>query len=227
MIYGLFFSAGNQSRFGSQHPKALSSINGRILLDYNIESISPYVDRPYVVCSPNNQHFFNKYDKIVINSGKGCGDAVMEALKVINPKNSDSCYVQWGDSLVDNNLYPLIKTNEQAISIPCTLEHNPYVQIIPYNNTARVKFSKYEPTGEYGLHDQSVFYMPAQFALKELIAFANKITHNGKYQTKYNNEMLFLDLFNQLDTKALIVQNNLKAYSFNTIKELAELNNGR
>lgn len=227
MIYGLFFAAGKQSRFGITTPKALSLIGNKVLLDCNFKNIEPFVDKSYVVCSNENAYFFDKYPKIAIDSGKGCGDAVMKALYSLNPSADDFCYVQWGDSFVNDKLYPLIKNNAQTVKIPCYYESNPYVQVIPDGETVKIKFSKYEKTDDFGLHDQSVFYMPAQYALKELIAFAGKITENGQYRTKHNNEMLFLDLFNEMGTKAQIVENTIKSFSFNTLKELRELNNGR
>jgi len=223
MIYGLFFSAGNQTRFGSNVPKALAQIGNKTLLDYNIKNIAPFVGKYYVVCSHNNSNYFDDYNKIVIDSGKGCGDAVMQALLKLKPKDNDYCYIQWGDAFVSKEVYYIMKYDYDAVSIPCNVEKNPYVQILPYMNTAKVKFSKYEKTDNVGLHDQSVFFAPANYVLQQLVDFSKKITYNGQYKTNRNNEMLFLDLFNIMNTNAIVIPNKEKCFSFNTLAELQNI----
>lgn len=94
LIYGLIISAGNQSRFKSTTPKALVNLGDFNLLDINISEMKPYVDKIYIVCSYNNEFYFSNYkNRIVIESGKGCGDAVMQALAMLH-KDSYSI-IKW------------------------------------------------------------------------------------------------------------------------------------
>ena len=106
MIYGLVISAGKQSRFNSEIPKALMPYKGKPLLDYNIEHLKHYCNLVYVVCSHENAHWFSSYDRLIIDSGYGCGDAVVRALKLLPPFDStDMVFIQWGDCLVDSEVY--------------------------------------------------------------------------------------------------------------------------
>ena len=94
LLYGLIIAAGNQTRFNYDIPKALVKINDVNLLDLNINYMKSYVDKIYVVCSFNNDKYFsNDINKIVIESGKGCGDAVMKALSKLH-KDSYSI-IKW------------------------------------------------------------------------------------------------------------------------------------
>ena len=224
MIYYLLMSAGKQSRYGDKMPKALVDINGKPLLDRNIENVRPFADNCIIVCSNQNQDYFANYDKIIIDSGYGCGDAVMKALNNIKPNDNDLCIIQWGDSLQEPKLYKDMLNNvKDGILIPCNYEIKPYVQIIPYQNTVKALFYKYGDNVSNGLHDQSVFIAPAKYLQYELNMFAKKIKTKEGYVHKHNNEMLFLDLFNERQTRANILLNTYKTIAFNTKKEFEKL----
>lgn len=224
MIYSIILCAGNQKRFNSTTPKALVPFKGKTLLDYNIENFNQIVDTNIVVCSNNNKDYFSNYEKIVIDSGFGCGDAVMKALNYINPSKSDICFVQWGDSIQDKQLYLyMLKSLKDGVVIPCNYEEKPYVQIVPHNQTIKALFSKYGDITKKGLHDQSVFLAPANYLQQELNEFSNYIKDGEKYKHKHNNEMLFLDLFNERQTRANVLLNNFKTFSFNTLNELEKI----
>ena len=122
MIYGLIIAAGKQSRFNSEVPKALVPYKGKPLLETNIERLRKYCNIVYVVCSPENKQWFSKYDKIVIKSGLGCGDAVYNALVSLPPVSiDDSVFIQWGDCAVDPQVYAeclrIAKTDDFADNI--------------------------------------------------------------------------------------------------------------
>lgn len=233
MIYGLIIAAGKQSRFNSEVPKALVPYKGKPLLETNIERLRKYCNIVYVVCSPENEKWFSKYDKIVIKSGLGCGDAVYNALVSLPPvsiTNDDSVFIQWGDCAVDPQVYAeclrVAKTDDsQATLIPCRLEKNPYVAIEQVlSNLINVKFSKYDKMPEQGYHDLSVFYSKSMFTLlSSLTEFRYMFFNNGKYNfPKHNNEFQFLDVFNECLTSAKIIDmtdKNLECFSFNTLEE--------
>lgn len=227
MIYGLIICAGKQSRFKSETPKALMDIDGKTLLQRNIEAMKPFCDMIYVVCSIENQHFFNVENKIVINSGKGSGDAVWQALEKLDVKKGDSCFVLWGDSLQNSSIYRFLKNNyEGKAIIPCTYEEKPYVQIIQSGeDKITVKFSKFNEPITKGYHDLSVFYCNAFELQEKLREFRNRILdQNGNYQHKHNNEMEFLDVFNETNIKANLKEvKSYKDFSFNTVEQFKQL----
>ena len=227
MVYGLIICAGKQTRFKSEVPKALVPINGKTLLQRNVDAMSTECDEIYVVCSNQNQHFFDCKNKLYFESGKGSGDAVWQALEMLNIKKGDFCYVIWGDALTTPEIYTKTKKAYKRDGVvPCVYEDKPYVQIIPKQaGGVSAKFSKFGEEISAGYHDLCVFYFDADIMLKKLRQFRNKILDaNGNYCHKHGNEMEFLDVFNETDIKPDILEmENFKAFSFNTIEQLKEL----
>lgn len=230
--YGLIIAAGNQNRFKVDTPKSLVIIeNDTCLLDISIGRLSSYCEEVYVVCSYDNEHWFNsdKYEKLIINSGLGSGDAIYKALKLLDYKNDDRVIIQWGDSLVNENLYPILLEYEgDKCFVPCTYENNPYVQVMENNNdTLSVLFSKYNDTITDGFHDMSVFYCKINILISYLQQFCRNfyVPDKQKYFHKHRNEFEFLDVFNDTDIKAQIIEVDisLQTYSFNTVDELKDI----
>ena len=229
MTYGLIISAGKQSRFESEIPKALMSCGKCTLLDINIANLSVVCNKVYVVVSTNNSSWFDGYNKLVIDSGYGCGDAVMRALSLLPLASEDTVFIQWGDCLHKLMIYPQIKdTFTDKWIIPCVKEDNPYVQIIPDADRVRVHFSKYHELITPGFHDLSLFYGNAKEMLDKLTSFASKIKSDNEtlYSHKHGNELQFLDVFNETDIKAEIL--DMVSYednSFNTVSQFNDLMN--
>ena len=226
MIYGLIFSAGNETRFRSDKPKTLSIYNNSTVLDNNIQNLKPYCDEIYIVCSKNNSHYFSNYNTIIIDSGLGCGDAVMKALLRLNLNHNDKCYVQWGDCLNNKEIIDAICDIDcqDKIIIPCVIEEHPYVELKSSDNKITVLFSKYGEKTSRGYHDFGLFFSNASYLLQKLCEFSTLISRNGKYSHKHGDEMQFLDIFNEVDTKGDIIEiGQSKAISFNTVEELGIL----
>ncbi len=228
MTYGLIIAAGNQSRFKSETPKSLVDINGETLLQKNIRNMAPFCDKIYVVCSYNNEHFFTCENKIVIESGKGSGDAVWQALEKLEIQQGDSCFILWGDCFQSKRIYETVKSEDDRVSalIPCVFEEKPYVQIIPQGkDKVSVHFSKFNESITSGFHDLSLFYCQAYELLNCLRMLRSKITDKyGNYIHKHGNEMEFLDVFNETPIRANCVEiEDYKDFSFNTVQQLAEL----
>ena len=168
MIYGLIISAGKQKRFGDKLPKSLVKYKGLTLLKVNMNNLSFNCDKVYVVCSYENEPYFFDYPHITIDSGYGCGDAVLKALEKLPLKRNDMVFIQWGDSLQEFKIYGLMVENYYTgVIIPCEIEENPYVQLLP-NYKKKVLFSKYGEETSKGYHDLSVFYGNAKNILKSL-----------------------------------------------------------
>ena len=222
MIYGLILSAGNQTRFKSDKPKSLLDVSSeRTLLDVNMSNMEQVCDKVYVVCSTANECWFKTPHKIVIESGKGCGDAVMKALQLLPLTSQDMVFIQWGDSVQEACLYiTLHDAYKGRFLIPCQKEISPYVCIVPEGETVRAHFTKYGEVVSLGYHDLSLFYGNALELRERLMQFHHTIDNNGTYTHKHGNEMQFLDVFNETDMPAEIYEvQNYKGFSFNTKKE--------
>ena len=227
MIYGFIIAAGKQTRFSSDVPKALSKIGDKTLLDINLDRLKKVCDKVYVVCSKDNKdHFSDEYEKLVIKSGFGCGDAVLRALEyflVDNPE--DTCFIQWGDSLVDEGLYTeMLHKYQGKWVIPCEVVDDPYVQIVNKDNEkVSVIFSKYKERTQRGLHDLSIFYGSMLKFKNYALAFRYKRFNGKEYDHKHGREFQFLDIFNDSPLGAIAYETQFKGYSFNTIDELEEI----
>lgn len=232
MVYGLIISAGKQSRFGSETPKALMPYGEKTLLDINVANMETICDMVLVVTSMENYEWFHKYRRIMIESGKGCGDAVMQALSILDLHEDDTVFIQWGDCLHTKTIYNELRNrydHTDKILIPCVKEESPYVQIVPKKDSSvDVYFSKYGERVTEGFHDLSLFYGNAKLLYDYLCEFANKITVNDEYVHKHNNEMQFLDVFNETELKAEVVEfKNYETFDFNTMEEFHALMESR
>lgn len=232
MIYGLILCAGKQSRFKSETPKALVQFNGSTLLSQNIKAMRPFCDKIIVVCSVEKQSFFTKKIlgdaiKMPIKSGKGSGDAVVQVLNKIDIKEGDSCFVLWGDCLQYRATYQKLYDEFSGTTlIPCKKEEKPYVQIIPDDKGGvKAYFSKFNEPISSGFHDLSLFYCNAFELKKCLNDFREKILdENGNYVHKHGNEMEFVDVFNETNIKAKVVEfKEYDEFAFNTVEQLKNI----
>lgn len=237
MIFGLILAAGNQSRFKSDKPKALADYKGECLLDRNIKELSKVCEKVYVVCSTNNEYYFNnnKYNKIIIESGYGSGDAILSALAQIQPTFRDKCIIQWGDCISHDDIisrtFDIKELGIYGVIVPCVYEEHPYVQFIQKSNlSVKVLFSKFDEPVSAGYHDLSIFYCNAFQVYHNLNILKMWILNPELDGKKYNypehgDEMEFLDILNHTDIPAkLKIVDDYKDLSFNTIEELEQLN---
>ena len=229
MIIGLVIAAGKQSRFQQQKPKCLSLINNKCILDTTIENMSHICDEVLVVCSKECESYFINYKHISIESGLGSGDAIYKAINYIidnyNITSNDYVIIQWGDALVNKELYSVLEFLPDRCAIPCTIEESPYVQLVEFEDTISVKFSKYNDVITPGYHDMCVFSSNISYLANYLAQFFIKYFSVDHYNHRHGNEFEFLDVFNDTDCKAKIiyVDSSLSTKSFNTVKELESL----
>ena len=228
MIYGYLICAGNQSRFNSILPKSLQVLsNGETVLDYNIKFLERVCDEVIVVCAASNFAYFSKYNKIVIESGLGSGDAVYKAIGE-HTGESDYCFIQWGDSMISSSeLFNYINlSSNDYVQLPCKLEDHPYVEIVDKDNfKISVNFTKYGYASRYGYHDMSIFYSNSSYLYGYLSEFKDTFFYNNQYNTPFK-EFEFLDLFNATEIKAKIIDmstTNIEACSFNTVEEFLSI----
>lgn len=223
--FAFIIAAGKQKRFKEDLPKALVKIHNTCLLDMNISHFKKYCKEVYVVCSVENAHYFKDYQRIMIESGFGSGDAAMKALNKFNFKEDDTCFIAWGDALQDEKLYEeVIKHYVDKIIIPCNLEDSPYVQIKEDGEGVKVYFSKFHEPITKGYHDLSLFYGNANVIKEALNKLHALIWKDDHYEHKHGNEMEFLDIFNEVNVPASILDmKGIKSYSFNTLEELENI----
>ncbi len=234
MIYGLVIAAGKQSRFDSDIPKAVMPINEqKTILDINLATLSTKCDKSFVVCGKHNSKYFAQYNSIIIDSGKGCGDAVMQALAWLrvnyNLNDDDQVVLQWGDSIQFPEVITKMfagSTNYIELVLPCKIERNPYVMLAQESSTTvSIRFSKYGevPDGITGYHDQSIFLLNTPESVYEkMLEYAISISSNGNYINEHGNEFNFLDMCSFLKSKIVDV-GNYSALWFNTIEEFNKI----
>ena len=233
MTYGFIIAAGNQRRFKSDVPKALVPVGQSSipLLYYNVELMRKYCDKVIVVCSNAHKEYFyeytNRFDNAEIypiDSGLGCGDAVYKALS--HYAFVEKCIIQWGDSIQTKEIYEaMVSCNTTAsVVIPCEIEDNPYVQLIPNEDNVEVRFSKFGDKITRGYHDLSIFYC----RYLRLLDALHKIFctyYNGQNYNMRNNEFSFLDVFNYTNVTAQVVEVNAHIdNAFNTVEEISRIN---
>lgn len=108
--------------------------------------------------------------------------------------------------------------------MPCVREEQPYVQILPHDGKVSARFSKFQEPITAGFHDLSIFYCNAIELYDKLTEFHDKIFDGEKYVHKHNNEMEFLDVFNETDIPAQVVEiANYKSFDFNTVEQFEQL----
>lgn len=227
MIYGLIIAAGKQSRFDADLPKALMPVTSEMnMLDINMNHLQSICDECYVVCSTENESYFSSYPHLTIESGYGCGDAVLRALEELPLTWNDTCFIQWGDSLHKQSIYQhLISSFKDCMLIPCVIEENPYVQIVSAGkHLCRALFSKYGEKTEKGYHDLSLFYGNANEILTALYKMQFLFWDGTKYTHHHGNELQFLDALNDVNLEAEIlpINSDYSTVSFNTVEEYTD-----
>lgn len=225
MRYGFIVAAGKQTRFNMETPKALVEINGKCLLDINIDCLKLICEEIYVICSTNNESYFNdKYNKIVIDSGYGSGDAIYKALNKFEFNEDDQVIIAWGDVILNKKLVLKFAKKVKTAVVPCFIEENPYVQFIPIKSNISVLFSKYGDHTSTGYHDMSIFMFNANKLKNAASSFVDKYMNEDNSYNRRGNEFELLELFNEgLPGKIIKIDRNEKSKSFNTVNEFNEI----
>lgn len=245
----LIIAAGNSTRMG-ELPKAVSLVHGTPNIYNTVEKALPYYHKIYVSSNTKNfllykevlQDFGDKVQIVAINSGHGCGHAV---LKTIDAVESDDLFLDrieqttvcWGDAYFESeDIFKEITNFEHAspIIIPAIFEENPYVWFTERNpgdtthNAFHVMNSMFSKRGEGtkgGYHDQSIFRIdikPVRLALQTLDKFLYK-----RSTLNYLHEIIFLDLvnyFHNIGNPCTVYKTKHKTEGYNTKEELKEIN---
>lgn len=227
MNFGFILSAGKETRFADDMPKALSLFKGKPLLDHNLEVMWGHCNVVKVVITEQKKPFFLEYATLIIESGRGCGDAVMSALQVFDFCEDDMCFIGWGDcifnEIVARRCVDTYK-KDYDIVIPCHFEEEPYVRLAEEQGRVRVDFGKYGEISGPGLHDFGFFYGRCLPIFNHLKEFRDIILDGEVYKHKHGDEMEFLDVFNETGIKGQLLEiDDIEPLSFNTTEELSKI----
>jgi len=240
----LIIAAGNSTRMG-ELPKAVSLVHGTPNLYNTVDKAYRHYDKIFVSSNTKNfllyrevlEEFDDKVQIVTINSGHGCGHAVLKTIEAIETDDKflesiEHTSVCWGDAYfeTDRIFYEITKTGySEPIVIPVIVEDNPYVwfETYDYHKTkiANSMFSKRGESTAIGFHDQSIFKIDIQ-KVKNALTILDTFTY--KVSTKsYLQEIIFLDLVNYFyntndSCRLYVTEHRTKAY--NTKEELADIN---
>lgn len=231
---GFIIAAGKQTRFGIEKPKALMEYKGETIVNRSMRLMRKHgCEYVFVVTSKENDSFFKDAgikdsDRIVIESGYGCGDAVWKAVKeAVGIRMVFDACICWGDTILDEQALEKVHLTSKCIGVvPVVEEDKQYVSLTQDTiDTISVKFSKFGEDTTNGYHDLSIFMATSDDIIEAGKKFREKYWDGEKYVHPHGNEFEFLDLYNEglLKGKIALLDRNAKALSFNTIEEFKNL----
>lgn len=249
----VFVASGLSTRMGGS-PKGLSILNDTPVIINAIRNARPFFDSIYIVSNHMTKGAFNealvKYNCGDVNlrsivTGKGDAESVLKSLNIIEEENNGTVDVTfcWGDAFFPTNVVfqEVAKFDIDAVEsilVACSVDENPYAYFDFYTKDGNMNqmyikksyfFKKNGPV-PIGMHDQCVFRCNSSRYLNCLAQFRKKLGYDGNdYKLSATNEMGLLysfDFLNEIGIPAIIkVVPSGSAFSFNTVKELNEIQN--
>ena len=231
----LFLCSGTSSRFNGK-TKALAKISGsETVIEFNLKKVSEF-DQVYIVTNETNYSEFEKLNLenvklIKIKTGNGDADSLLNALKElqkIEDFENTSLTFCWGDTvfLNDTVFKKLVKKTSEDLSVPCSLDKNPYAYFDFITDSGNIDGSKIlkshfktEKSVEIGLHDQSIFKVNLKTLFNLLNRFKEYHFKNSNSELKFLKFIDFLNTENCLDVKCILIDSG-NSVSFNTQLEL-------
>lgn len=245
-------AAGLSSRMGG-YPKHLCYIDeaGTTNLEHTLYFAKYFYDNIVIVINKllseeyvlKTKDIANKYNAEVkqIESGKGDGHAVYEAIKDENEFKYVTCI--WGDTyFTDNTIFRIYET-PQVLNVVSANEISPYcyIKLNDFSNEIEsMMFANEIPpkANTKYLHDQSTFFINVHnFKLyfdkyikycdkkiKDLLIKINKFEYSIIKFVNWYNSKYFLDDSSKICTHVLPEElNKLYTISYNTKEELQEI----
>ena len=172
--------AGNGKRMGDiDVPKSLYKIEGKPALVDILKKLDSYFSSFYIPISNKTgfeslfrdaipYKYLKKINFVQSLSGSGDGQAVLDALKIINKGSiSGHVFVCWGDiyirdtSVIKSLVIEVEGKFAEDLIIPTRKVKNPYVRYFPdnKNNLIKVALSRRGQFHDKGLTDLSVFFI--------------------------------------------------------------------
>lgn len=225
-------AAGVGSRMNSLLPKALFEINGISNIQNTINLATPYFDKIYVVANSLAKEYWtatNIKNIIYINSGRGDGHAVREALIHYNGSKDENITICWGDLyFLDHTIFETLKSKEYSSGvIPVTFKVNPYVTILHDSNylATGVDSSKHGEVHGSGFQDNGIFSYNYGVLLNALDSLHFALNKNEKYITSSNEMFLTHTLHYLYNTGNPVYLHEVESVilSYNTLDELQHI----
>ena len=234
----LFLCSGTSSRFNGK-TKALAKISGsETIIEFNLKKVSEF-DQVYIVANETNYSEFEKLNLenvklIKIKTGNGDADSLLNALKELQKVQKIEDFENtaltfcWGDTLFLNDTIfkKLVKKTSKDLSVPCSLDKNPYAYFDFITDSGNIDGSKIlkshfktEKSVEIGLHDQSIFKVNLKTLFNLLNRFKEYHFKNSNSELKFLKFINFLNTENGLNVKCILIDSGNSA-SFNTQLEL-------
>lgn len=235
----IIIAAGNGTRMGYL-PKAISLIGGVPNLYNTVSKALPHFDKIHVISNSTNKGLFaevletfnGKITVHTIESGRGCGHAVLESLRLLTKNDLvfDDFVMCWGDVYFETDAIFIEILKQKMTSdllIPLIEEKDPYVwfSILDETHVGYSFFSKNKEVTDIGYHDQSIFRFNGLQVSHHLGEMHNTLDKNGKYM--FGSELIFLNMVNFMfnkDIPASYYVTKHKTVGYNTHDELVMIN---
>lgn len=233
----LIVASGRSSRFGG-FPKAFCHIWDRTVAENTIMQSKKFYDRIYIGVNQNTYaRFSGKIDgceMFSIITGQGDAHSILKCFAYINEREPGlkKITICWGDAVFtdDTPFGQLIAgAGDARIAVACSMDDRPYAwfETNADNGILKTHFAMKEGFIEKGLHDQSLFLMDFQFAVKYLNEYRESlgIPYENDEAAADKNEMKLLYSFDFLHESGYECAKCIeitpgKVLSFNTEDEL-------
>ena len=235
----LIVASGKSSRFGG-FPKAFCQLGAVTNVENTIEKSKTVVDKVYIGVNEKVYDEFHKKIKkcemFSIKTGQGDAHSLLKCLKYIqkNETDIDKLLVCWGDAVfVSSKPFEELITSNEKVAVACSLDKKPYAwfDVNEDDDILKSHFAKEEGFVSEGLHDQSLFLLDIEYAVKYLDEYriSLDIPEDNDEENSDVNEMKLLFSFEYLKkigTCAKIRRiTKDQVLSFNTQEELEDIKN--
>lgn len=233
----LIVASGKSSRFGG-FPKAFCHIGENTVAKNIIVKAGKIYDKIYI--GVNKSTYSQFADKVegceMFSIVTGCGDAhsILKCLTYIKEREPGlkKIMICWGDTVfVDDTPFRqlLVGAHDAKVAVACAMDDRPYAwfETDADNGIRKSHFAMKEGFIERGIHDQSLFLLDLEFAIRYLNEYRELlgIPYDNDEECVEENEMKLLYFFEFLyesgyECAKCVEVVRGKALSFNTGDEL-------
>lgn len=230
--------AGKSSRFNSQIPKPLTTINGKVSLNILLSNLDSFFKKIIIPIPPGSEmlelfesriesRFLPKISFVASSPGRGDGGAIIDGMKILQTQE-EHFFVCWGDTYIVNKSiffdllkYALSDNLRSFAYIPLIFLKDPYVSYMLDKNKyiveAQQSIDGYK--FESGFADQSIFMLSKNIAQFLKISALKYTSPAGQI-----SEISLLKSFKTMAEKNFKLKPMIRAkkdsFSFNTKEDL-------
>lgn len=190
----LIVASGKSTRFGG-YPKAFVHIGDKTVVENTVDLAKPVFDEIYIAV--NEETYAMYEDKIAgcrmfpIVTGNGDAHSVLKCLKFLRMREKDMARVVvcWGDAYFTNSSL-LAEAASRMESLPdtapafvfCSLDSNPYAWFeLDGAYVKKAHFAGQEDRVAFGVHDQSMFVLTVDLAIRYLEEYKRELGIGDDY----------------------------------------------